>query len=60
MKSWRKSCKRIQESLHRAPTPDLRITHLHDILQSQSNSAYLIAQLGKNFRNGANEKITGE
>ena len=37
----------------------LRISELDEETQTYTMSAYLIAQLGKNFTNGANEKITG-
>ena len=37
----------------------LRISELDEETQTYMMSAYLIAQLGKNFTNGANEKITG-
>ncbi len=37
----------------------LRISELDEETQTYTMSAYLIAQLGKNFANGANEKITG-
>lgn len=36
-----------------------RISELDYYSQTYTMSAYLIAQLGKNFRNGINEKITG-
>lgn len=37
----------------------LRISELNKETQTYTMSAYLIAQLGKNFSNGANERITG-
>lgn len=37
----------------------LRISELDEETQTYTMSAYLIAQIGKNFTNGANEKITG-
>ena len=37
-----------------------RVSELDEENGSYTLSAYLIAQLGKNFKNGANEKITGE
>ena len=37
----------------------LRVSELDEETQTYTMSAYLIAQLGKNFTNGANEKITG-
>lgn len=37
----------------------LRISELDEETQTYTMSAYLIAQLGKNFANGANERITG-
>lgn len=37
-----------------------RICRLDESSQSYTMSAYLIAQLGKNFSRGANEKITGD
>lgn len=37
----------------------LRISELDEETQTYTMSAYLIAQLGKNYTNGANEKITG-
>ncbi len=37
----------------------LRISELDEETQTYTMSAYLIAQLGKNFTNGVNEKITG-
>lgn len=38
----------------------LRISELDDNLDTYTMSAYLIAQLGKNYTNGANKKITGK
>ena len=38
----------------------LRISELDEETQTYTMSAYLIAQLGKNFTNGANKRITGE
>ena len=37
-----------------------RVSELDEENGTYTLSAYLIAQLGKNFRDGANEKITGE
>lgn len=37
-----------------------RVSELDEVNGTYTLSAYLIAQLGKNFSNGANEKITGE
>lgn len=37
----------------------LRISELDEETQTYTMSVYLIAQLGKNFTNGANEKIAG-
>ena len=37
-----------------------RVSELDEANNTYTLSAYLIAQLGKNFTNGANEKITGE
>ena len=37
-----------------------RVSELDETNGTYTLSAYLIAQLGKNFANGANEKITGE
>lgn len=38
----------------------LRISELDEETQTYTMSAYLIAQLGKNFANGADKRITGE
>ena len=38
----------------------LRVSELDDRSDTYTMSAYLIAQLGKNFTNGAEKKITGE
>lgn len=38
----------------------LRISELDEETQTYTMSAYLIAQLGKNFTNGADKRITGE
>ena len=38
----------------------LRISELDESSDTYTMSAYLIAQLGKNYTNGANEKITGK
>ena len=38
----------------------LRISELDEKSDTYTMSAYLIAQLGKNYTNGANEKITGK
>ena len=38
----------------------LRISELDESSDTYTMSAYLIAQLGKNFTNGAEKKITGE
>lgn len=38
----------------------LRISELDEETQTYTMSAYLIAQLGKNFVNGADKRITGE
>ena len=38
----------------------MRISELDEQSQTYTMSAYLIAQLGKNFKNGAEKKITGE
>lgn len=38
----------------------LRISELDEETQTYTMSAYLIAQLGKNFMNGADKRITGE
>ena len=38
----------------------LRISELDENSDTYTMSAYLIAQLGKNYTNGANEKITGK
>ena len=37
-----------------------RVSELDEVNNTYTLSAYLIAQLGKNFTNGANERITGE
>ena len=37
-----------------------RVSELDEANNTYTLSAYLIAQLGKNFTNGANERITGE
>lgn len=37
-----------------------RVSELDEENGTYTLSAYLIAQLGKNFKDGANEKITGE
>lgn len=37
-----------------------RVSELDEVNGTYTLSAYLIAQLGKNFTDGANEKITGE
>lgn len=37
-----------------------RVSELDEENGTDTLSAYLIAQLGKNYKNGANEKITGE
>lgn len=37
-----------------------RVSELDEVNNTYTLSAYLIAQLGKNFYDGANEKITGE
>ena len=37
-----------------------RVSELNEVDGTYTLSAYLIAQLGKNFTDGANEKITGE
>lgn len=37
-----------------------RVSEFDEINGTYTFSAYLIAQLGKNFTNGANERITGE
>lgn len=37
-----------------------RVSELDEENDAYTLSAYLIAQLGKNYRNGANEKITGQ
>lgn len=37
-----------------------RVSELDEVNGTYTLSAYLIAQLGKNFANGANEKISGE
>ena len=37
----------------------LRISELDEQSQTYTMSAYLIAQLGKNYKNGANQKISG-
>ena len=37
-----------------------RVSDLDEGTDTYTLSAYLIAQLGKNYRNGANEKITGQ
>ena len=36
----------------------MRISELDEKSDTYTMSAYLIAQLGKNYTNGANEKIT--
>lgn len=38
----------------------LRISELDEETQTYTMSAYLIAQLGKNFANGVDKRITGE
>ena len=38
----------------------LRISELDESSDTYTMSAYLIAQLGKNYTNGVNNKITGE
>ena len=38
----------------------MRVSELDEQSQTYTMSAYLIAQLGKNFKNGAEKKITGE
>lgn len=38
----------------------MRVRELDEQSQTYTMSAYLIAQLGKNFKNGAEKKITGE
>ena len=38
----------------------LRVSELDEISDTYTMSAYLIAQLGKNFTNGEEKKITGE
>lgn len=38
----------------------LRVSELDEVTQTFHLAAYLIAQLGKNFTDGANHKITGE
>ena len=38
----------------------LRVSEWDEISDTYTMSAYLIAQLGKNFTNGADQKITGE
>ena len=38
----------------------MRVSELGEQSQTYTMSAYLIAQLGKNFKNGAEKKITGE
>ncbi len=38
----------------------LRVSELNESSDTYTMSAYLIAQLGKNFTNGAEKKITGE
>lgn len=38
----------------------LRVSELDESSDTYTMSAYLIAQLGKNFTNGAEKKITGE
>ena len=38
----------------------MRVSDLDEQSQTYTMSAYLIAQLGKNFKNGAEKKITGE
>ena len=38
----------------------MRVSELDEHSQTYTMSAYLIAQLGKNFKNGAEKKITGE
>ena len=38
----------------------MRVSELDEQSQAYTMSAYLIAQLGKNFKNGAEKKITGE
>ncbi len=38
----------------------LRISELDEKSDTYTMSAYLIAQLGKNYTNGANNKITGK
>jgi hypothetical protein len=38
----------------------VRVSELDEINGTYTLSAYLVAQLGKNFTNGANDKITGE
>ena len=38
----------------------IRVSELDEQSQTYTMSAYLIAQLGKNFKNGAEKKITGE
>ena len=37
-----------------------RISELNELNHTYNLAAYLIAQLGKNYHNGANERITGE
>lgn len=37
-----------------------RVSELNEMNYSYNLAAYLIAQLGKNYHNGANERITGE
>ena len=37
----------------------MRVSELDEQSQTYTMSAYLIAQLGKNFKNGAEKKITG-
>lgn len=37
-----------------------RVSELNELNHTYNLAAYLIAQLGKNFHNGANERITGE
>ena len=38
----------------------LRISELYEKTDTYTMSAYLIAQLGKNYTNGRNKKITGK
>ena len=38
----------------------MRVSELDEQSQTYTMSAYLIAQLGKNFKNGAEKRITGE